>query len=332
MLASQATGLPSGNHGFFHRYHIEAITLEGCVKKSTSNTHSGYKLNVALSLLKTIEGISRSLNNLLESFHQSYFFYILVQNERFISIGDYMPCLILLIVPLYTEAFLFWMMAIGGLNATAIDMAASPAVDTNEENSSESNEMKQNSEMGKYINQNATPAILFMMSACVLSLFNRLYSVDNIHDTLFVLGFSVQQTVTLITILWNIVCISFPFAFKLTAKSLQWLHMICLLGLGTILVVLGVLNFALAYLIAIICLPLAMIISSNCIKKKHILNIITIFYTFILNPLVSICILIASFAWYEFSNEPLWILTKKIAVGIMEAITLCLVDNLVSCK
>lgn len=40
---------------------------------------------------RVIEGIFRSLNNLLERFHQSFFFYILPATERYISIGLYMP-------------------------------------------------------------------------------------------------------------------------------------------------------------------------------------------------------------------------------------------------
>ena len=29
MMWNQAPGVPTGNHGLFHRYHIEALTLEG---------------------------------------------------------------------------------------------------------------------------------------------------------------------------------------------------------------------------------------------------------------------------------------------------------------
>lgn len=39
---------------------------------------------------RVVEGIFRSLNNLLERFHQSFFFYILPGTERYISIGLYM--------------------------------------------------------------------------------------------------------------------------------------------------------------------------------------------------------------------------------------------------
>lgn len=40
---------------------------------------------------RTLEGIFRKLNNLLERLHQSYFFYLLPSLSRFVSIGLYMP-------------------------------------------------------------------------------------------------------------------------------------------------------------------------------------------------------------------------------------------------
>jgi glycosylphosphatidylinositol transamidase len=40
---------------------------------------------------RIIEGIFRSLNNLLERFHQSFFFYLLPSTGRYVSIGMYMP-------------------------------------------------------------------------------------------------------------------------------------------------------------------------------------------------------------------------------------------------
>lgn len=37
---------------------------------------------------RILEGIFRSLNNLLERFHQSFFFYLLPSSDRYISIGN----------------------------------------------------------------------------------------------------------------------------------------------------------------------------------------------------------------------------------------------------
>lgn len=106
MVATQASGVPNGNHGLFHRYGIEALTIEGHRKDQTNHQRRSHG---ASSLLKLIEGVSRSINNLLERFHQSFFFYLLVASDRFVSIGDYMPSLALMAGALLIKAFVTWL-------------------------------------------------------------------------------------------------------------------------------------------------------------------------------------------------------------------------------
>jgi glycosylphosphatidylinositol transamidase len=72
MALKQATGMPSGNHGHFHKFGIEAVTIEGVLRKRSSNR----ALPVSDTMGRIIEGVFRSLNNLLERFHQSFFFYL----------------------------------------------------------------------------------------------------------------------------------------------------------------------------------------------------------------------------------------------------------------
>ncbi|NXN95214.1 GPAA1 protein, partial [Rhinopomastus cyanomelas] len=86
MVLAQASGQPSGDHGLFLRYRIEALTLRGI------NSFRQYKYDMA-TVGKTLEGMFRKLNNLLERLHQSYFFYLLPSLSRFVSIGLYMPAL-----------------------------------------------------------------------------------------------------------------------------------------------------------------------------------------------------------------------------------------------
>merc|ERR550517_881752 len=86
MMASQATGVPSGNHGLYHRFSIEAITLEGVTSRNRKRPPADFHV-----LGRIIEGTFRSLNNLLERFHQSFFFYLLPRGGRYVSIGLYMP-------------------------------------------------------------------------------------------------------------------------------------------------------------------------------------------------------------------------------------------------
>ncbi|CAG4939751.1 unnamed protein product [Colias eurytheme] len=111
MMSAQIAGVPNGNHGLFHRFGIEAVTLEGRDTDDPSGTPprtahltpaNFYRLGNAL------ESIFRSLNNLLERFHQSYFFYLLAATDRFISIGQYMPSLCLLCGALLIRALSLW--------------------------------------------------------------------------------------------------------------------------------------------------------------------------------------------------------------------------------
>ncbi|NWW98676.1 GPAA1 protein, partial [Caloenas nicobarica] len=93
MVLAQASGQPRGDHGLFLRYRIEAITLRGI------NSFRQYKYDMA-TVGKTLEGMFRKLNNLLERLHQSYFFYLLPSLSRFVSIGIYMPAFGLLVLVL----------------------------------------------------------------------------------------------------------------------------------------------------------------------------------------------------------------------------------------
>lgn len=80
-MSNQAIGHGTGAHRVFMPYHIDAITLTA--------TGDGWQDEMALG--RTVESICRSLNNLLEHFHQSFFFYLLMQTNRFVSIGTYLP-------------------------------------------------------------------------------------------------------------------------------------------------------------------------------------------------------------------------------------------------
>ncbi|XP_074753640.1 GPI-anchor transamidase component GPAA1 [Athene noctua] len=102
MVLSQASGRPRGDHGLFLRYRIEAITLRGI------NSFRQYKYDMT-TVGKTLEGMFRKLNNLLERLHQSYFFYLLPSLSRFVSIGIYMPAFGFLILVLILKALDLWL-------------------------------------------------------------------------------------------------------------------------------------------------------------------------------------------------------------------------------
>lgn len=102
-MAKQASGNPSGIHGLFLRYHIEALTLKA---------HPAKRGSGVLAVGRVMEGVIRSVNNLLERFHQSFFFYVLPSCERYVSIGLYMiPFGLLLVVPTL-RGMALWLLAI----------------------------------------------------------------------------------------------------------------------------------------------------------------------------------------------------------------------------
>ncbi|KAL1919069.1 uncharacterized protein VTP21DRAFT_2450 [Calcarisporiella thermophila] len=103
MMRYQALGRPTGGHGPFLRYRIDAITLYGIAKQSPH--HPGYSFYTIGTI---VESTFRSLNNLLERFHQSFFFYILLNTERFISIANYLPPAIMFACSMIFHSLLLW--------------------------------------------------------------------------------------------------------------------------------------------------------------------------------------------------------------------------------
>jgi glycosylphosphatidylinositol transamidase len=97
-MLNQGIGHASGPHSSFIPYHVDAITLQA--------VGEGWQDEMALG--RCVEGTFRSLNNLLEHFHQSFFFYLLMQANRFVSIGTYLPSAMLVAVNFTIMAIALW--------------------------------------------------------------------------------------------------------------------------------------------------------------------------------------------------------------------------------
>ncbi|EPS63077.1 hypothetical protein M569_11711 [Genlisea aurea] len=93
-LYNQALGVPTGPHGPFRDYQVDAITME------ISSKFSGQQILFLTRVGRLVEGVIRSVNNLLEKFHQSFFLYLLTSPSRFVSVGVYMISFGLLVAPL----------------------------------------------------------------------------------------------------------------------------------------------------------------------------------------------------------------------------------------
>ena len=97
-MMNQAVGHASGPHSVFMPYHVDAITLQTV----------GDGWHDEISLGRTVESLFRSVNNLLEHLHQSFFFYLLMQANRFVSIGTYLPSAMLIAVNFTITCILMW--------------------------------------------------------------------------------------------------------------------------------------------------------------------------------------------------------------------------------
>lgn len=100
-LMVQAVGHASGPHSCFMAYHVDAITLQTV----------GDGWHDEMSLGRAVEGIFRSLNNLLEHLHQSFFFYLLMQSNRFVSIGTYLPSAMIIAGNFSITSILLWLLS-----------------------------------------------------------------------------------------------------------------------------------------------------------------------------------------------------------------------------
>lgn len=97
-MVRQGLGHSSGPHSSFIPYHVDAITLQA--------VGDGWQDEMAMG--RCVESIFRSLNNLLEHFHQSFFFYLLMQADRFVSIGTYLPSAMLVAGNFTIMAIALW--------------------------------------------------------------------------------------------------------------------------------------------------------------------------------------------------------------------------------
>jgi GPI-anchor transamidase subunit GAA1 len=97
-MLRQGLGHSSGPHSSFIPYHVDAVTLQPF--------GNGWQDEMAMG--RVIESTFRSLNNLLEHLHQSFFFYLLMQANRFVSIGTYLPSAMLVAVNFTIMAMALW--------------------------------------------------------------------------------------------------------------------------------------------------------------------------------------------------------------------------------
>ncbi|XP_050433672.1 glycosylphosphatidylinositol anchor attachment 1 protein [Adelges cooleyi] len=301
MVLTQATGVPDGNHGLFHRFGIEAITLEGHEKKGRGDYIS------VLQVGRVIEGMFRSLNNLLERFHQSFFFYLLPSTDRYVSIGLYMPCLVLLVGALFLKAFSTWIQH--SSNQQSSDSSKDDTVFIHE-------------------NLNIGVVSVIILGSHVFGLvllpnfapkyFTYFWNgVSTHHAMLFGYGCVSVLTVGLLPIIMKKMLSSL--------KTPHWvlLHVICLLELGIGLLCVAMHNFSLGYITALI-----YIIPAVCTKSSNNRMLMKFFWVLV-HPM---CLLFWATAYFTYNAYPEFTISEyfdKTIDASGQWIALSAVDNMV---
>lgn len=177
-MANQAMGHATGPHSVFIPYHVDAITLTA--------VGDGWQDEMAFG--RTVEGLFRSLNNLLEHFHQSFFFYLLMQTNRFVSIGTYLPSAMLVAANFTIMAIALWVTSQSAGNESDAMKEASTAEKPSQK---ESTDTKLSFSQTPPPNQQPNPLahalvlvlLIHLLSTVPLYLFNHLnVSVSRFHN------------------------------------------------------------------------------------------------------------------------------------------------------
>ncbi|EDW06772.1 glycosylphosphatidylinositol anchor attachment 1 protein [Drosophila mojavensis] len=308
MLATQATGVPNGNHGLFHRYRIDALTLSAAKRVTNSNVKSNPS-SATVPLLKSIEGISRSLNNLLERFHQSFFFYVIVHNDRYISIGDYMPALVALIACSFVKAYLSW---------STLDAA---------ERHAQQDAAGNETDPVVFYTKLSLPYGFVLVYLVVTLVIGYMGNVLPLQKYLMELSIGAGPLTLTMLIALNVAGIALPFYVVLPPGGLELLHICMLLVYGCALIVIGLLNFSLGFLVAVLSVP--MVVALNPSSTNGALRGLARLWALLLNPMVVIYTVVLVLTFYEFPELTFQQLLLRAVTAVMDAVTFALIDSVI---
>lgn len=253
-MMNQGLGHASGAHSPFIPYHIDAITLQAY----------GDGWHDELALGRVLESLFRSLNNLLEHFHQSFFFYLLMAPKRFVSIGTYLPSAMLIAVNFTIVAIGLWAERQSG-DSPSSTATPDKTADGKAAISSAPSSVPRLTSLTK---ASTTAPLLLPVSfvlICHALGFIPLYIFNNLDSTHFTTAFFLLSQINLILPV-GIACLLCGFLPKsnstnLTNSTLSPTHRLTscfsLLLLGMFLSALATLNFSLSLLIGLISTPLS---------------------------------------------------------------------------
>ncbi|KAL3461346.1 Gaa1-like protein [Aspergillus heterothallicus] len=291
-MVKQGFGYATGAHSSFMPYHIDAITLQ---------THgNGWQDEMALG--RTVEGLTRSLNNLLEHLHQSFFFYLLMQTHRFVSIGTYLPSAMLIAGNFTIMAIALWLRT-----GYSQKPSPTPAVSQDEKMSEKATLISQEDSMDP-ASQAATVKAAERQLALPLTIVVGLHLLGLIP--LYIFNNLSHENYTLATFISILTDALLPLLLaailsrnSTTTQQTHLIKSISLLLLGLFLSTLATLNFSLSFMIGLLCSPLSFVhpISAETAPVlRYALSFTGLVFLNILSPPV---VLLAGCAYFGVSAE-----------------------------
>jgi glycosylphosphatidylinositol transamidase len=227
------------DHQYFSGWNIQAVTIRG--KEGDSNDITSFG--------RIIDSTLRSVNNLLEKFHQSFFFYLLFGTRSFVSIGMYLPA-----SGLSSASFL-----ISSINSWVSGNNLSINVINNLNN----------------FNKIQTKSLVFASLTFILIIFiSTIFGIltSNLINNLNY--FKLTYNYFIIPLL-TILILPIINKFKINSDYLRSLNTIVLFFIGYTLIGLMILNFSLSLIIGIILSPINFIkYSTNYSIKLKLKNIL----------------------------------------------------------
>ncbi|XP_063983235.1 glycosylphosphatidylinositol anchor attachment 1 protein [Diachasmimorpha longicaudata] len=299
MVLTQATGVPTGNHGLFHRYGIEAITLEGMEK-----TDRGAEVNFD-RIGRIVESMVRSLNNLLERFHQSFFFYLLAATDRYISIGLYMPSLVAIIGPLFLKAFCMWLKHQQSTRTTPKD------------SSSESDSFEIGYIAAAFLWSHIFGVAVMNSPKLFTTLGSQYLQLETENSVYF--GFACTTVLTLLRF----------FFIKRRSKqeNVSLICIITLVELATGLTSIAMHNASLALLAGMLYVPIVLLITPRS-ESSGSRGLLYISWA-LLHPFLITSLIVAGYTYFHFSEENLGSLAVRSFDATKKALLFSIIDSMI---
>jgi glycosylphosphatidylinositol transamidase len=240
-MLKQALGHATGPHSSFIPYHVDAVTIQP----------HGEGRHDEMAMGRLVEGSFRSLNNLLEHLHQSFFFYLLMRKDRFVSIGTYLPSAMLVAANFTIMAIYMWVRSGRVPKQGKLDTSP-PAVEIK---MSSDDKMADRSSRFAPATERDLFVPLGVVAACQALGIAPLFIFNHIPSHLLPSAFAAFTAAS--SLAPHAISHLLTAYFQPTVQQYELIKCFSLLLLGMFLSSLATLNFSLAFLIGLLATPLS---------------------------------------------------------------------------